>query len=112
MLKKATIIGLSAVLMISTASIGRIVWRQRCIAIVFHSAVRGDSRASIETKIGDPDSSERCGEYLWWGVDSSYPPINRGECVRWVRYKLPWSSYAFGYSSDDLLVAKYHYLLE
>ena len=79
---------------------------------VFEQAVRGEDESAIVKRLGDPDTTEACGENLWWEEDTNAPLPNNGLCVKWARYNYFLSAWAFGYSASGKLVSRYHYVSE
>ncbi len=69
----------------------------------------GQTEASIVAKLGAPDEVLPCGEYLWWNENQANPPQNKGQCKKWVRYNFFVHAFAFGYSSDGMLVSRFEY---
>jgi hypothetical protein len=78
----------------------------------FDEISRLDTETRIKNIFGKPDSTESCGENLWWGYDADYLGKNDGRCIKWVRYNHFLSAWAFGYDPNGKVVSKYHYFSE
>ena len=78
----------------------------------FEAIKENDSRASVVSALGKPDSVRECGSNLWWGNDSQYLGPNDGRCVTEERYEYFLTAYGVGYSKDGRAVSKYRYVSE
>ena len=70
----------------------------------------GYNEKKVISYMGAPSKIETCGEWLWW--DGKIQGKNEGRCVKWARYNYLLSSWAIGYSADNHVVSKYHYVSE
>ena len=93
-------------------SCGRYLVRESRTSSTYDSVQLGQNEASIVERLGPPDEVLKCGEYLWWNGDQANPPSNNGQCKKWVRYNFFLHAFAFGYSSDGMLVSRYEYSSE
>lgn len=90
----------------------RYLYRFHHVKEYFWALQRGTSRQEIVRELGNPSTSEACGENLWWGDDGNFLGKNQGECVEWIRYDFILEAWAFGFSKDGRVVSKYHYVSE
>ena len=58
--------------------------------------------------MGAPDTTEPCGEELWWGGDADSRGMNDGRCVQQSRYRHLFNTWIVGYSQDRHVVSKHH----
>lgn len=78
----------------------------------FYAIPEKASRASVVSKLGNPDVVRKCGDNLWWGDDTKYRGPNDGRCVTEERYENFLTAYGVGYSVDGYVVSKYRYVSE
>ena len=111
MKKIAKIVALSLLCLVALAW-GRYLFLEGRADSTYTDAKIGDTEQAIVAELGAPDQVLPCGKYLWWNGDQANPPLNTGQCKKWVRYNFFLHAFAFGYSSNGKLVSRYEYSSE
>jgi hypothetical protein len=98
--------------LVLVGSCGRYLVREGRASSAYEGAILGQKEAIVLERLGPPDEVLECGKYLWWNGDQENPPLNNGQCKKWVRYNFFVHAFAFGYSSEGKLVSRYEYSSE
>jgi hypothetical protein len=76
----------------------------------YNQVEKGQSKESVEARLGKPAEIKRCTENIWW--DAQFLKKNKGECQEefWYYSHITPEMWTIGFDENGRVISKYHYV--